>query len=292
MVKGQSYLVKTDGSKIEFNKLKINNGFVQVTIPKSKEKLKIKFEEVSCHYSLFYNSIHYLKPSFDFYNTGGFEFIERIEEGKIRVYKKVVTTHSNNQYGANITSNTYLYLEKGNDYFNVLTTGVIGQNKKEKLEKFKVLISDDSVTVQLLNSSSYKHKYKAIIELVKEYNLRIHNPTANGNSELTNAIFFRTNKRQRDEKDVLKFYVGKSEYSLVANDKVSIPIPADSEIKVCITNGSENKCKLILGSKYLDNFYEVGMSKSDNALIEKRDKDYSEYTLNVIDHYIKKRSKK
>ncbi len=300
MVNGQSYLVKNDGSKIEFKKLKLKEGFVQVTIPKSKEKLEIRLEEVKSYYSLYDNAVYYLKPSIDYSNSVGFKFMERIEEGEIKVYKEVVTYSSSNQYGISlsnqygttISSSTYLMLEKDNDYFNVFTTNAIGQNKKEKLEKFKDLVSDDSISTQLLNATSYKHKYNPIIKIVKEYNLRAHHPTENNSNEAANAIFFRTNKRSREEKDVLKFYVGKSEHSLLAFDKLSILIPADSEIKACVTNASENNCNLILGSKYFDNFYEIVMNKSGAASIEKRDIEYAEYHLNIIDHYIKKRSKK
>lgn len=278
----QHYILKVNGEKIEFKKLKRKSGSVWLTTTK-KEKISIPLQEISKQIDEARGVVYYLKPSFDLSGEiSGLQFIERIIEGKVRVYERI--SYINNR---EIRS---LYLEKDDTFINVFASSTIGQNKQKKLARFKSLVKNDPVSFQKLNDESYKHSYDNIIEVVKGYNLRMYKENEAENEKLGKLVFFRGEEKQSSE--IIQLSIESLKYEVKVNGSLEVELPINSESKVCITNSKNDACLLVLGSEHIGKYYEIALSNETEGFFDSRDKKYSEYFLRTLEVYANRRKRK
>lgn len=292
-VSAQQYLIKTNGEKVRFERCKIKKGVILLTISGQNEKLEIEAEDVEGYYSTEKNIMHFLKPLPNFYtvNSYDFEFVHRILEGRVKVYERTVSSYIANSgadgFGGTSSNTTTLYVEKGEEYFNVFDNSPLGESNKDKLEKLKDLVGDDPEIVKILNSKGYKHKYDNILEVVRKYNIKSHDDkinTTNANGKIT--LFRR--KKSQDKKPVQLLVNGK-EYTLSIKDKEEVELPANTDIKVCHANGPKDSCNLIRLSNHFEKYYEVSLNKDAKWSIEHKDKSYALFHLQNINYHIQRR---
>lgn len=226
--------------------------------------------------------MYYLKNRFD---STGMEFVERIVEGKINIYKKRVFSETYASIGIPFKSDI-LYVEKDDVYFVVFISKTIGQRNDFNFNYLKEMVSDDDKSLKRIIAENFKQDSESIISLIRNYNLNFYEDFTDSEEETGKVIFFRVKKNQN--KEPIKLYFDGQEYSVQINDKVELSLPVSFSSKVCI--GYKSKvCDLVSGSPYFNKFFEISLDKDGNLSIQQKDKEYAAYYLKLINYVIKKR---
>lgn len=286
----QSYLQMKDGRRIAFKRISIKNNKIRLKTS-NEPSVGIDINDAEKYYSEESKTFFFIKRVTESEVSLGirldkkndFEFVERIIEGEINVYQKK-EAHSivpNNSGVTNHTltpdrSSTYLFLEKGELYFNVLKTNTIGQNKKDKFASFKSLVQDDSTTLKWLNSKDYRHNYNLILRTVNDYNNRKNPPIIVPDTTVTKVVFFR--KIRRENEKSAEFFVDNQPYSLLPGEKLNIDLPGNNNI-VCMSYKSIKRCALIKKLSSEKSYVEISWGKTNKINIEVKDAAYSRKQL-------------
>ncbi len=273
-IQSQSFVLQNNEEKIEFQKLNFKKDSLKLTISENK-KTNISYKDIKGYYSLTKNTFYYKKHV----------FLERAFEGDIQIYKKTETV-----YNGNMPSKVTLWFaEKGDDFVNIFTKEGFFQTKnKEKIEKIKFILSDDSIATNILEDHNFKYKQQELIKIIKNYNLRKHKNNGDKNSIKGRVTFFRDNKSQN--KAIVNFMVGDKSYSLDKNEKIEIDLPVNQNIMVCIKNESINICELINPSSNFKKCYEIDFRKNKEGFILKKNSN-SSYLKARFKYFDKKKSK-
>jgi len=275
-IKAQSFILKNNQEKIEFQKLNFKKDSLKLIISKN-EKTRINYKEVKGYYSFSKNTFFHQKHG----------FIERVYEGEIKLYKKIIEGFYDNSRDI-----TLWFVEKENNFKHFFPVGKpFETKKKEGFEIIKSMVNDDSKSTNSLKNKSFKYKVDKIIKIIKDYNLRQHKIQKKElkNSIMGTVIFFRDNKNQN--KATVSFMIGDKNYFLDKNEKIEIDLPASEDIMVCINNESINTCELINPSSYFKKCYEINFSKNKKGSILKKNSN-SSYLKARFKYFDKKQTKK
>ncbi len=295
---GQNLVLK-DGEVIRYDKLKMKGDSFEVTFNEKSGNELISCSEILGDYSSSDLSMSYLIP-IQGKSKVNYIFADRILEGEIPVYERVVTsysysqyggTSSYSQYGGTSSSNVYLYFYIDGKYELMLTTGVILQKKKELKKKLSEYISDDKEARATLNSSEFYYKYSNLVSLMKSYNLRTYTPQKKPLKDEWNSVtIYRRNKRQ--SKEVLNIVIEKESHPLEVDNFVEIEIPSNSTIKVCFKEISFEECRLMQSNPYFVKSFELSLNKDKKLKLLPKDKKETKFYLDVIQWRKDKEAKK
>lgn len=299
------YLIKINGEIIRYKasdeepdyikfKLK-NNEWIKVDIDSilgyyvKDEPIQylISFKSLKSGSKLTVNPIDYTAK-----DSTTYEFAERLLEGKIEVYQETTENYGKMNNGAGGTmytsSTTYdVYAHIGNEYVQLYP--VRKKDQEVIAHKFKKAISDDKYILEKVQHKKFKYNRDNVVELLEEYNLRAHRPVSFNQSDNTaNAFIFRMNTQQTKEPIMIE--LGGSAHSLLPEDMIKVYIPTNKPVKMCIGNGNNQLCKLIMGSEYFDNSIELSQWKS--GILRMKNEKLSPYQIINIEKAQEKRAKK
>lgn len=247
-----------NGEKIYCRTSKWNytKNVVLVSIPDEKKKLKIPLDSIEK--LMKGNVMQYHKPGA---LEGRENFMPRILEGKINVYKHIENS-SQSKNGSQHSSSgkaVYLFMEKGNKYEQIFGGSFVGLDKNSNLEIMRAFMGDDPDVMKLLKNGIYKHRYENIIELARMYNVNTYKAEeVNNDPDLTEVCFFRYSGKQNIEAAQLQ--IGDQVISLSRNEAQMVTIPTGQSIKLCVNNGNEGSCDLISSSTDFLKYYKLSLN--------------------------------
>lgn len=291
-IQSQSFALKNNQEKIEFQKLNFKQDSLKLTISKNR-KISINYNDIKGYYSVSKNTFYHKKTAFI---EGAFKgdimlhkkdaFLERVSEGEIKLYKKIITMHN-----GNMTNDvTFWFAEKGNIFINLyIREGFFQTKSKEKINTIKSMLSNDSISTSILENHNFKYKLQELIKIIKDYNLRQHKNKESKNSIKSKVVFFRDNRSQN--KATVNFTIGDKKYYLDKNEKIEIDLPVNENILVCINNESINVCELINPSSNFKKCYEIDFRKNKKGFIVKKNSN-SSYLKARFKYFDKKGKKK
>ena len=306
---GQNILIKGNGETIFYKRIKFEDGYVLI-VGEDREKKKIKEDEVLGYYQGSSEKIFYKKkiitdnsnerPLVIFAHkkdTAGFEYLERVETGRINLYKRSEHSGSPGHMGPNgmMTGGTstvtdYYYAEKDGLYENVYITGLL-RDRSEDYHALKSFLNDDPEILATLRSNDFRLNEKNMLRLIREYNLK-HFPKVETSSYKTraNASFY--TRALPKIKDNLTISVNDSlEFKMpVSNKPLPIALPANVPSKVCVRYEGKyegtSSCRIIGPTPFAVNYYELDYSSNEKSFeIEKRSSDQFK---SYMQYYIKK----
>lgn len=281
-VTAQTYFVKNDGDIINYTNYKIKGNRIKIKDP-FNNKLELDLDQIKGYYSLATNKFYYSKPKLDFsWGNDPVEFVYKVLEGKINVYERIDQHYTSAGPGmaGSASTNHLLFAEKDDNYIEILTTGTIGQNKKEKITELEKLVNDDPLIVRKLNAESYRHKYDEILSLISEYNVRAFKEKPLPDEIVGKVVFFRRKKKQL--KEPAKVIIRGKTYEIPKNSNLEITLPYQQATKVCITNTKEMNCHLVSGSKYFTRYYEISLDKKGLTELKNTEKKHSEFYISQM----------
>ena len=113
-----------------------------------------------------------------------------------------------------------------------------------------------------LNSDEFKANYQNVLNLIREYNVHAYeNVKITPESKLYDAILLRGYSNQTD-KMVAKIEIEDQKFSLKNMDYQRIKLLDEKPMKICVSNGKNDMCDLIKGSKYMIKYIEIIVKKN------------------------------
>lgn len=284
---GQHILIKNDGEKIPYKRIKFLDGYVQV-VDEDRDKIKVSENDLMGYYDEHYQRIFYKKPMVPNNETRieifptkrdetKFEYLEREEIGRINLYKKEIvsgspmTVASGGIVSGGTSSTIYYYAEKDGAYKNVFITGLL-RDKSEAFNVLRSFVEDDSDVLKKVESEDFRFTQKNLVRLIQEYNLKnFQKVKASDYNSQSNASFYTRVRPKLKEK--LKITVNDSlEYQLPASHlPLPIALPNDVASKVCVSWDTGSTCKLISPNPYAVHYYEFNYQAGSKTFdIEKK----------------------
>ena len=273
----QSFLITNTNEKFEFSKKDFRKGKLRI---KSKETKK--YFEAGNIFGYYYfpeNEFYFLKHyTFYFENlfnignrkiSGNF-FVKKIIDGKINVYRNIMSVGNENY--------EYFFLEKNDKFYNFYIYGDLKNDFKKNYKVFKSFFNDDPKTIKKLNE-----KIPSLTEslnIIQEYNLNKYSINKTENTSLGKILFYKDKG-----KEGLLFSVNEKEYYLNSNDKIEIELPINNENLVKIKNCEGNCIEIITASEFYTKCYEL---TDKGVLLKNSNSSYVKARLKYIDKKQKK----
>lgn len=295
----QHFLVKKNGENVPYKKIKFEDVYVELT-SNDKKKTKVGEEDIIGYYDDNYRKIYYRQPivpdnetRLEFFpkKREGFNYLERVEAGRINLYMRVESSGSPGGFSANgtmsagtATTTTYYYAEKGDHYKNVYITGLL----RDKAEDYKALedfVGDDEEISKKLGSDDFRLNEKNLLRLIQEYNIKHFEKVRDLEYKVQINSSYYTVVRPKF-KEQLRLVVNDSlEYALPAS-KFPLPLalPRNVPSKVCVTWEAGSNCKIIDPCPFTMQYYELDYASGDKSFeIEMRTlQQFKTYMASVI----------
>ena len=284
ILNAQSFLVLNNGQKIEYKKFKIKDKLQSIEIKKPKPAL-IKITDIN-YLVNDKNEIRYIKdrvnevsPLQVDWNTTmdpDYAIMEKIVEGKISILNySTASTHYAGPDGMSTYSNskTYYFIEKEGVFRQIFTAGLLENKKKNNQNTLSGYFSDDEKILNRINSDDFEANAKNVLDLIREYNVHAYEKASvNTEAELTDAIVFRGYSNQ-NEKLIAEIELEDQKFSLTKMAYRRIKLLDEKPMKICASNGENELCDLIKGSKYMIKYVEVILKKNGDIDFRIRNKD-------------------
>ena len=256
-VYSQDYIIKDDGSLVQYESLKKKSEGFELKIPFQKEKLRLSSKEVFGRIS-FRESILYRNV------PGEKEFLPQIRDGVVKAYGYSETyTFGSVQTGMYQTSRQKLVLERDGKFQNVLIMKSGFTNPGKTRESLAEIFKDYPAFTENVDNRGFKLDYDGILEIVDSHNVENHKESdANTKSKIT---IYR--KKGIFKKGEIELLIGKNSYDLIPNSIAKSEVSPGTGTKVCLMSAAEDYCTIIQGIDKFERFFRVGMRDSKFILI-------------------------
>jgi hypothetical protein len=269
---GQSFIETVNSDTIHYQNLSITDDYLIYTQPGDTSEKKIDIEKVEGYYSNWSNK-YYHKKIFKAKKYTGFlklksemgdyfDFIERIFEGKINVYRSKDYVANNSQYY------NYWFFEKGDSLAIVFSADKDRGNFKIVNTKFHItnqefleyIFADDEISLSAIREEGKRGNLLEIRQIVNDYNNRHFKDKIDSDHGIPQAevVFFRDSRKELKENLILQ--VNGKNFKFDRNTKLKIEIPTIPNL-VCIKNSDNDYCRLLSSSTSFTKFYKVILDK-------------------------------
>jgi hypothetical protein len=287
-VNAQNFLIKKSGETMPYKKLKWVGNTVELTIDK-KQKLSLQESEVSGIFDSNIQKVLYKKPRVSLneksysssanVDTTGFKFLLKEESGKINLYKEEIVSSYRTGGMSYASSTIYYYAESGDNFKNVLITGL--SSKKDDLMDFKSFFKDDSQVSNEIEKDDFVYNEKSMLRIIREYNLKnFENPYANDYKTTGTLNFYAMAEGKMREAIVLKIN-DSLEYKMPTGQlPLPIKLPLNVPSKVCVIWGGGSECELTQPVPYTATYYQIRSMLDKTLKLEK--KTYKEFKNYIV----------
>lgn len=273
----QDSLILVTGKRIAYSKIDFEADHIKIKAIEEDEKLIFPPDSIMGFCSPINETNYYLKPYEESNNGWSYQFLERLEVGRINLFEKSASEGQPEfTYGA-----IFLYMEKDGRFECVFATNATGDKKDEKFEAFTSFVNDDEESLDYIRDASFKFKIDEIIKVVQYYNRRnfIHNDPATGDVH-GKVIFYRTKFQKPKSGITLELYGER--HKLYINDFIQLNIPIEYATKFTIHGDYLNNDEL-LAAEFNDQFFEVVLDKKTNTFhFEKKEGSEAQYEFYKI----------
>jgi hypothetical protein len=252
----QNLLLKKNGEQIAFKRFRFEAGSMSLRTA-DKDELRISPEQVIGYYDEDQQVLLYKIPlletrwTFELWPRlkadDPYEFMERMVDGDIRLYKKEISSAPMTTFNGMTTpgaSTTYLFAERDGVYKAVYVSGLF-ENRKDEKQALLSFIEDDGDLVAKLNSDEFSFNEKNVTRLVLDYNTRHFVRSVQNGSTASRQVGFYTQTRKKI-KDSMVIKVNDSlEYKFGPKFPIQIPLPIGLPSKVCVTSLAGNGCMIL-----------------------------------------------
>jgi len=282
----QSFLVLNNGEKIDYRKYKIKGKDNAIEIKKPKPAI-IKIDDVD-YIVTSTGDIRFIRPvvDSDLFNID-YALMEKIIDGKISILiYSTATIFYSDPGGINTYSNskTYQFIEKEGKFIQVFASGLMENKKKDNQNTFRRYFSDDEEILNRLNSNDFVANYNNMLDLIRDYNVHAYEKSPmSKETNLYDAILFRGFSNQSD-KLVAEVEIEDQNFLLANMAYRRIKLLDANPMKICINNGKNEFCDLIVGSKYMIKYIEIILKKNGAIGFRTRNKDQYQIFRNELNY--------
>lgn len=281
----QSFLVLKNGEKIDYKKYKIKDKDRAIEIKKPKPAI-IKIDDAD-YIVTSKGEIRFIRPAVenDILFEPDYTLMEKIVDGKISIlkYSKTTTLYSGPN-GTNSHTTTYHFIEKDEKLVQIFSSGLLENRKKNNQYTISRYFSDDKEILNRLNSDDFEANAKNVLDLIREYNVHAYEKSSfTTESKLTDAILFRGYSNQ-NEKLVAEIAIEDQNFSLTNMAYRRIKLLNEKPMKICVSNGENELCDLIKGSKYMIKYVEIILKKNGDIDFRTRNKDQYQKFRNELNY--------
>lgn len=250
----QDKLVLRDGRKIAYGKMELHKDSIEVTTYDEKEHLIFHHESIVGYCSPIDEENYYIKRNIDFNSDDSYQFFERMEVGRINLYRR-----------QNTSEEYYLYMEKDGHIDNVYSFLNNGKRKKGTFETFLSFVDDDEISLRYVNDKKFNYRYEDIIIVVQYYNRRNFVPNDPSIEKTRGTVFFYRTKFQKLKKELKIELFGKT-HDLYVDDFIQFDMPIESASEITVTSDYSSNNKL-LAAEMTDQYYEVIFDKKARRFV-------------------------
>lgn len=284
LIYSQSFIIKTNGEHIESDEIRIKENKIKYLPKDSTQKITINKNNVKEYYSEV-NGIRY-------FNKNGFK--ERYIEGRIKVYRELIEGEMDRKSVIGQFNKRFFkwYLEKDSKLTYVFSQSLPSSKLNTlRKENFEMMIMDDSLSISEFRANNGTRNLEYTLRIIKDYNKRhfVKNEIVVEDSlNCSKVIIFRDNRKEL--KNPIEFTLNNKKYTLERNSKIELKIPSNQESMICITNDIYGTCDILISSSLFTKYYELKLSKANEASISKVNGNSSYYQTRLA--YYEKRAKK
>lgn len=270
----QDILVLKSGKRIAVSKLDVVEDIVRIVTYEEGVNLSFRPDAVLGYFTPNVGNSFYMKSNVEINGQKSPQFLERIEVGRINLYKKMSWSNT-----------LYYYLEKDDRFEKVFASIENGSRKQDNFEIFSSFMVDDD-SMKLINNSSFNFKTKGIIEAVQDYNRRNFVEKERKSEDFAaNIILYRT-KFQRIKR-ILKVELFGETCDLGINDYITFKVPLGYASKLTISGEFVKTDRLISGG-FIDQYYEIVYNKkSQSFFLDKKEGSELQFEFYKIKRSIK-----
>lgn len=273
---GQGYIVLKDGQRIKYKKFKTRDNDLVVDVVDQKTKQQFNLATVLGYYTIEGQLFYWTKPEL-IDVASNYQLIKREMTGKINLYMKTVNWHYYSPNGSGgSTSYDYYYIEKSNRFETAFVNGHIWQNKKEKIQILKDLVSDHPQVLAQIDDE-FKLTVDHLKKVVREYNLAMFTQVIPKDTSRYNYLIVYA-RPQKPTADSIPLSINGDLFSLGINEFLKLKIYTDMYTKICVGKDYE-WCDLIEGSTYVKTYLEVDVDKKLGYSLKPVSKDEAEFYI-------------
>lgn len=290
-VYSQNFLIKSDGTAVSYKKLKWDNGVAKLTTDK-RQMVTVEEESVFGLYEESTQQLKYKKPnvplnevSLGEKKTNGFQYLLKEVPGKINLYKEEIITggYSGGAYGGQMTTtSTYYYAEKGNEFKNMLITGL--NSKKDDLVAFKSFFTGDQEIHDEIESEDFVYNEKNMLKVIRKYNMKHFEAPTRSDYKTSGAIGIYTRAKGKTKEEIVIKVNDSIEYRLPNGHlPLSIRLPIQKPSKVCVNWDGGSYCELVQPIVFSNTYYLVRNFINKTHTLEAQNyREFKNYMSDVI----------
>ena len=263
-------------------------------------KITVQVENVIGFYNESNGIFYYKIPVVRELRPKEFQFLEKILDGSIKVYRRVDISggltddliHLNMTENPHGTSSSvplvgnrkiYLIAEKNGEYAQVYSGSLIDIDINKELRALREFINDDPksrMKASEIKLNNYRH---LVLEIINDYNVRNLEPDIRDKpEELGEVIIFL--KKSRHTKSDIKLLFNEETYELKINRYLSLKLPVNQTSSIKTINVPYGAEGLISAKPYGKTYLELTINKmSGNLVFIEREADYAEHYINLFD---------
>jgi len=272
---GQNILIKRDGECIPFKKIKFFYEEVDI-VTEDKGKIPIKVDDILAFYDEKDETIFYKKRALVAEDDGkegrSYSFSEKITEGKITLYRVVVTrmdygvvvTRMGGPNGQNVNFDFY-HAEKGAQMKSVFRAKILKNNKND-LKVLRALLQDQPDVLKRIDDENFRYDESSLISVIRDYNIRSLPKIDSSVQQTQREVNFYVQEKV-SSKGVVSLKVNDTaEYTLNSNQPVSVKLATTASSKVCFTVGNETTCEVLKPAAIPDIYYEIVYTNTNDGV--------------------------